>query len=90
MENACQLWHAGLNGHQEEILEAVQKRVLGMAYPTLSYTCREVLGEAKTSSLFDRRVTLCTRLFQDAQASDHKLFPLLPSATNLQSQTTML
>ena len=76
LEYACQVWHAGLTVQQTQLLESIQERALRLAFPSL--TCEEALLEANIPTLSSRRDILCKRLFQEAEAPDHKLFPLLP------------
>ena len=76
LEYACQVWHAGLTVQQTQLLESIQERALRLAFPSLTY--EEALQEANIPTLSSRRDILCKRLFQEAEAPDHKLFPLLP------------
>ncbi len=71
LEYSCQLWHAGLNTQQEELLESIQERALAMAYPSLSYP--DALKEADIPTLVTRREDLRKRLFYAAQTPTHKL-----------------
>ena len=76
LEYACQAWHGGLNDNQTQLLESLQQRVMKMVYPSLTYD--QAMITANIPSLYDRRETMCRRMFQDSQMADHKLFPLLP------------
>jgi hypothetical protein len=76
LEYSCQLWHAGLNAHHQELLESIQERALSMAFPLLAY--EDALIEASIPTLSERREELCKRLFSMAQDPTHKLHNLLP------------
>ena len=60
-------------------IERVQKRVLRILFPKVSYS--KALEDAGLKTLFHRREELCTTLFKQIVESDgqHKLAGLLPA-----------
>lgn len=76
LEYACQVWHAGLTGHQTNLIESIQERVLKMIFPGTPY--EQALLLANLETLAHRRKELCERLFVACQDPQHRLFPLMP------------
>ena len=76
LEYACQVWHAGLNDHQTNVIDSVQERVLNMVYPGLCYN--DALAKSGLPTLGLRRNAARRNLFIAMQEPDHKLHHLLP------------
>ncbi len=76
LEYACQVWHPGLNKHQELMLESVQKRALKIIFPKLKY--EDALEKTGLPLLVTRRKEMCHNLFRKIQNSEHRLHKLLP------------
>ena len=77
LEYCCQVYHYGLPSYPSNALERVQKRVMSIIYPNLSYDHSLALsGLAKLSC---RREEACKKLFKEiVNTPDHKLAYLLP------------
>ena len=82
LEYACQAFHSSLPAYLSDQLERVQKRVLRILFPEVSYS--KALEDAGLKSLFHRREELCCTLFKQIVESDgqHKLAGLLPARNN--------
>ena len=82
LEYACQAFHSSLSAYLSDQIERVQKRVLRILFPEVSYSkaLREDAG-AGLKTLFHRREELCSTLFKQIVESDgqHKLAGLLPA-----------
>ncbi len=76
MEYACQVWHPGLTQHQSDQLETVQRRVLRVIHPHMTYD--EALSECKVPFLKTRRDQMCQTLFKQMEDPKHKIHHLLP------------
>ena len=76
LEYACPVWHAGLTVAQSNDLESVQKRVLRIIFPGLSYN--EALVFSGLERLCMRRERLVRKLFNEMKCNDHILNKLLP------------
>jgi len=79
LEYASQAFHSSLPAYLSDQIERVQKRVLRILSPEVSYS--NALEEAGLTTLFNRREELCSTLFKQIVESDgqHKLADLLPA-----------
>ena len=79
LEHACQAFHFSLLAYLSDQIERVQKRVLRIQLPEVSYS--KALEDADLKSLFHRRKELCSTLFKQIVESDsqHKLAGLVPA-----------
>nr|XP_058969393.1 uncharacterized protein LOC131795796 [Pocillopora verrucosa] len=77
LEYCAPLFHHALPAYLSEDIERIQKRVLSIILPDMSYQdCLDRLG---LPTLKERRNDLCKRLFDSiANNSGHKLHNLLP------------
>ena len=76
-EYACAVFHNGLSKYLSIDLERIQKRALRIIYPFASYA--DALEMCDLPSLYDRRDTLTTKLFEEICCDpNHKLHHLLP------------
>jgi hypothetical protein len=76
-EYACPVFHNGLPKYLSYGLERIQKRALRVLFPYCSYT--EALELCCLPSLYDRRESLTTKLFEElCSNANHKLHHLLP------------
>jgi hypothetical protein len=66
LEYCCPVWHINLLSYLSEQSERLQKRVLRIIFPSLSY--REALSAADCVRLDDNRQPLCLNLFQKITA----------------------
>ena len=62
LEYACQAFHTNLPAYLSDQIERVQKRVLRILFPEVSYS--KALEEAGLKKLFHRREELCSSLFK--------------------------
>ena len=76
LEYACPVWHSGLTSSESKELERVQKRVLRIIFPFLSY--KQALLTAKLDRLDVRRENLVRSTFQEITNPSHVLYNLLP------------
>jgi hypothetical protein len=77
-EYCCQVYHCGLPCYLSNAVERVQKRVMSIIYPNLSYD--DSLALSGISKLSSRREEACIKLFNEIfNIPDHKLAYLLPS-----------
>ena len=77
LEYACQVFHSSLPYYLSEELERIQKRALRIIFPYASYN--SALKEADVPSLYDRRASLSSDLFNDIVLDiNHELAGLLP------------
>ena len=78
LEYACEAFHSSLPAYLSDQIERVQKRVLRILFPAVSYS--NALEEAGLKTLFNRRGDICSTLFNQIVESDgqHKLADLLP------------
>ena len=87
LEYACQVWHFNIQNYLCEDMERVQKRVLKITVPSLSYC--EALTITNLTTLRERRTKLCEQFLQKNKNSG-RLNELLPdlktSNYNLRSQ----
>jgi hypothetical protein len=75
-EYACPVFHNGLPKYLSDDLERIQKRALRIIFPYSSYT--EALELCCLQSLYDRRKSLTTKLFEElCSNTSHKLHHLL-------------
>ena len=74
-EYACQVYHNSLPNYLRNHLERLQKRVMRVIHPELSYA--EALNEAGLQSLSEGRQRI-TFLEQIAKDENHRLHPPLP------------
>ena len=74
-EYACQVYHSRLPNYLRNHLERLQKRVMRVIHPELSYA--EALNEAGLQSLSEGRQRI-TFLEQIAKDKNHRLHPPLP------------
>ena len=79
LEYRAQVWHASLTGEQCYDIERIQKRVLRIIYPGITY---EALTRCGIKTLEGRRETKCVNLVKDMMVSTHKLHDLLPLTVN--------
>ncbi len=75
LEYACQVWHFNIQNYFCEDIERVQKRVLKIIVPSLSYC--EALTITNLTTLRERRRKLCEQFLQKNKNSD-RLNELLP------------
>ena len=81
LEYACQAFHTNLPAYLSDQIERVQKRVLSILFPEVSYN--KALEDAGFKTLFHRREELCSNLFKQIVESDqHKLAGLLPASND--------
>jgi hypothetical protein len=74
-----QYYHCPIPSYLSEQTERLQKRVLRITFPSLSY--REALPAADCVRLDDNRQRLCLNLFQKINSNgDNKLNPLIPNS----------
>ena len=76
LEYACEVWHSNLPVYLSNQAEQIQKRVLRIIFPSLTYD--QAMLTANLPSLHDRRSTLCNRLFHHMLDPSHKLNSLVP------------
>lgn len=77
LEYGAQVFHYALPGYLQETLERVQKRVLSIIYPGISYHDSLVLSGLPNLTV--RRQELCEKLFCSVNSdSNHKLHNLIP------------
>ena len=77
LEYCCQVYHYGLPSYLSNALERVQKRVMSIIYPNLSYD--HSLALSGLAKLGCRREEACKKLFKEiVNTPDHKLAHLLP------------
>ena len=79
LEYTCQAFQSSLPAYLSDQIERVQKRVLRILFPEVSYSM--ALEDAGLKSLFHRREELCSTLFKQIVESNgqHKLAGLLPA-----------
>ena len=78
LEYAYQALHTNLPAYLSDQIERVQKIVLKILFPEVSYS--KALEDADLKTLFRRREELCSSLFKQIVESDqHKLAGLLPA-----------
>ena len=81
LEYECQAFHTNFPGYLSDQIERVQKGVLRILFPEVSYG--KALEEAGLKTLFHRREKLCSSLFKQIIESDqHKLASPLPAHNN--------
>ena len=81
LEYACQAFHTNLPAYLSYQIGRVQKRVLRILFPEVSYN--KALEDAGLKTLFHRREELCSSLFKQIVESDqHKLAGLLPASND--------
>ena len=73
----CEAWHNNLPAYLNNQIEQIQKRALRIIYPSFTYSQRMLT--ANLQSLYDRRSTLCERLFDRMLDPGHKLNSLVPA-----------
>ena len=73
VEYACPAWHTGLTAALSHKLEGIQRGVLRLAFPDLSYN--EALACSNLSTLHSCRETLSRHAFVDMLSPGHKLHP---------------
>jgi hypothetical protein len=79
LEYCCPVLHTNLPPHLSEQIERLQKRVLRIIFPSLSY--RKAMHAADCVRLDDNRQRLCLNLFQNINSNgDNKLNPLIPNS----------
>ena len=79
LEYCCPVWHTNLPSYLSEQIERLQKRVLRIIFPSLSY--REALSAADCVRLDDNRQRLCLNPLQKINSNgDNKLNPLIPNS----------
>jgi hypothetical protein len=76
LEYGSEIWHPGLNKKQTKQLEHIQKRVLKIIYPDVSYD--EAIKNNEIPLLADRREEICKRFFTNISKEDNKLHKYLP------------
>ena len=75
-EYTCQVWHTGLTSEQSNQLESIQRRVMYIIYPDLSYS--DALETARLDTLQKRWETMCISFFRGLIKPNRKLHHLLP------------
>ncbi len=82
VEYACTVWHAGLPQYLMKEVETIQKRALtaiyGLEMDGEGSSKTEHLCASGLVSLKDRRVKICSDLFNEMCKPDHKLNHLIP------------
>ena len=63
LEYSCQRFHRSSHGYLSDELERIQRRAMRIIYPDFTY--KEALDAAGIDTLFDRRSSLCLKLFND-------------------------
>ena len=76
LEYGSVIWHPGITKMQSETIEHIQKRVLKIVYPVLSYEA--ALIETNLELLHERREQQCCNFYKDIQDENHKLYHYLP------------
>ncbi len=76
LEYACPVWHTSLTEEDSDLIESIQKRVIRMLFPNISYD--EALESVNLPTLKARRADICEKLFEEIQGEDHRLNHLLP------------
>ncbi len=76
LEYACPVWHPVLTQKQSDEIERVQKRVLRLIYPDLSYN--QALATTGLTKLQIRRENQTRDLFNEIKDQQHVLHSLLP------------
>ena len=81
VEYASPVWHTGLTDQQTKEIERIQKRALVIIFSPTSASYKDHLEKAQLTTLKDRRMTACKKLFNIIRSDkNHKLFSLLPTA----------
>lgn len=75
LEYACPLWHFGLTKDQSEEIEGIQRRILKLVFPELSYS--DALFCSGLERLDKRREAITCDLFKQIKAPTHPLNCLL-------------
>ena len=75
-EYACAVWSTSLTQELSDALESIQRRAFKIISPGLSYELACV--ELRLEPLYERRLAICRKLFNDMQKPDHRLHGLLP------------
>ncbi len=75
LEYCCPVWHPGLTRANHDEIESVQKRVLKLIFPQLSY--HDALFVAGLEKLETRRHKLSVKVFNQIKADTHILNKLL-------------
>ena len=75
LEYACPVWHPGITIKQRNQIESVQKRFLKIIIPDTSYS--NSLKISGLQSLFERRESICKKLFLEIKNPTHILHCLL-------------
>ena len=76
LEYATAVWHPGLTSELNDLIEHVQERALRIASPYSSY--EDACKIFNIPTLFERRKSICQKLFKNMQLPEDKLFNLLP------------
>ena len=76
LEYSAQIFHHALPVYLNDDLERVQRRALSIIFPELSH--HDSLGRFGFAALYDRRLSLCEKLFLTISSPSHKLSILLP------------
>ena len=76
LEYAAAVWHPGLSKSLTNQIESIQKRVLRIVFPSLTYEL--ALERSELPTLEQRRTNITRRLFKQIQEPSHKLHQLLP------------
>ena len=76
LEYACQVWHSGLTLQQSKEIESVQRRVMRLVLPDVTY--KESLQIVGLEKLATRRENLVKSLFNEIKCERHELNYLLP------------
>ena len=78
LEFSCQLFHRSLPKYLSDDIERIQRLVLRIIFPSLSY-CKAI-DKAEIPTLSERRGSLSIKLFKDIVSNEHhELANLLPS-----------
>ena len=80
LEYAAPVWHGGLTKEMRDNIEAIQKRALKIALPSLGY--KEAMDSLNIVTLQERREDLCKCFFKKIKDPNDKLNKLLPHKTN--------
>ena len=75
LEYAAPVWATGITKAQSEMLESVQRRVVRIVFPLMTYD--EALDECGCKTLKDRRNDMCKKLFDQMKMPNHPLNKLV-------------
>ena len=80
LEYACHLWHPGINEGHVTTQSRIQKQVLRIIHPGLSY--EEAMNATGLPTLESIRIEMCEKVYRDMQKDSHTLHHILPEYRN--------